>query len=62
VQAIQAAQLLIQQGRLKFGNEQLARELGLYQWDDTALVQDSVMALAMCAFTLQQQMLTVDVF
>jgi hypothetical protein len=50
VQAIQALQLLIQQGRLKYGSEQLDRELGLYQWDDKALVQDSVMAAAIAAF------------
>lgn len=49
VQAIEALQLLIQQGRFKFGSEQLARELGLYQWDDRALVQDSVMAAAIAA-------------
>jgi Terminase large subunit, T4likevirus-type, N-terminal len=49
VQAIQALQLLIQQGRFKFGSEQLGRELGLYQWNDAALVQDSVMAAAIAA-------------
>jgi hypothetical protein len=50
VQAIQALQLLVQQGRFKLGSEQLARELGLYQWDDRALVTDSVMAAAIAAF------------
>jgi hypothetical protein len=50
VQAIQALQLLIQQGRFKYGSEQLDRELALYQWDDKALVQDSVMAAAIAAY------------
>lgn len=50
VQAIQALQLLIQQGRFKYGSEQLGRELGLYQWDDHALIQDSVIATAIAAF------------
>jgi hypothetical protein len=53
-QAIQALQLLIQQGRFKYGAEQLDRELGLYQWDDQALVQDSVMAAAIAAFDVTQ--------
>lgn len=52
-QAIQALQLLIQQGRFKHGIEQLDRELSLYQWDDTALMQDSVMAAAIAAFAAQ---------
>ncbi len=56
VQAIQAAQLLIQQGRLKYdvaddGQAQLDRELSLYEWADAGLTQDSVMALAIAAFT-----------
>jgi hypothetical protein len=55
VQAIQALQLLIQQGRFKYGNEQLDRELGLYQWDDKALVQDSVMAAAIAAYHVVHQ-------
>jgi len=53
VQAIQALQLLIQRGQFKFGSEQLSRELGLYQWEDAGLVQDSVMAAAIAAFTTQ---------
>jgi hypothetical protein len=53
VQAIQALQLLIQQGRLKHDIEQLSRELGLYQWDDKAIIQDSVMAAAIAAYTAQ---------
>jgi hypothetical protein len=50
VQALQALQLLVQQGKLKHDNEQLDRELGLYQWDDKALVTDSVMAAAIAAY------------
>lgn len=53
VQAIQALQLLLQQGRLKYASEQLDRELGLYQWDDKALIQDSVMAAAIAAYETQ---------
>jgi hypothetical protein len=51
VQAIQALQLLIQQGRFKFGaeHEQLARELSLYEWKDQDLIQDCVMAAAIVA-------------
>jgi hypothetical protein len=52
VQAIQALQLLVQKGYLKYGTEehmQLDREMGLYQWDDSKLVQDCVMALAIAA-------------
>jgi hypothetical protein len=51
VQAIQALQLLIQQGRLKHDSEQLDRELSLYQWDDEGLIQDSVMAASIAAIT-----------
>jgi hypothetical protein len=54
VQAIQALQLLIQQGQFKYGSEQLDRELSLYQWDDRDLVQDSVMAAAIAAAATQQ--------
>jgi hypothetical protein len=50
VQAIEALQLLIQQGRFKYGSEQLDRELSLYQWDDRDLIQDSVIAAAIAAF------------
>lgn len=50
VQAIQALQLLIQQGRFKHDNEQLDRELQLYQWSDGGLVTDSVLASAIAAF------------
>lgn len=53
VQAIQALQLLIQTRRFKFGSEQLALELGLYQWDDKGLIQDSVMAAALAADKVQ---------
>jgi hypothetical protein len=50
VQAIQALQLLIQQGRFKHDNEQLDRELQLYQWQDAHQVTDSVIASAIAAF------------
>ncbi len=53
VQAIQALQLLIQQGRAKHGEEQLDRELSLYQWDDAKIVQDSVMSAAIAATAMQ---------
>jgi hypothetical protein len=59
-QAIQALQLLLQQGRLKYGSEQLDRELGLYQWDDKALIQDSVMAAAIAAFAAQLPIIPPD--
>jgi hypothetical protein len=49
-QAIQALQLLVQQGRFKHGEEQLDREMSLYQHDDKALIQDSVMAAAIAAY------------
>ena len=49
VQAIQALQLLIQQGRFKHDVEQLSRELSLYQWNDKDLIQDSVMSAAIAA-------------
>lgn len=50
-QAIQALQLLIQQGQFKFGpaHEQLERELSLYEFDDKNLVQDTVMAASIAA-------------
>jgi len=51
-QAIQALQLLIQQGRFKHDVEQLHRELSLYSWDDDDLTQDCVMAAAMAAETV----------
>lgn len=51
-QAIQALQLLIQQGKLKHGIEQLDRELSLYAWDDEGLIQDCVMAAAMGSLTV----------
>jgi hypothetical protein len=56
VQAIQALQLLIQQGRFKAGAEhdQLMRELSLYEHDDKNLVQDSVMALAIAVQDVHQ--------
>jgi hypothetical protein len=58
VQAIQAAQILIQKGRLKYdvsddGQAVLDRELGLYEWSDKDLIQDSVMALAIAAFQIE---------
>ena len=53
VQAIQALQLLLQQGRFKHDTEQLHRELDLYSWDDDGLVTDSVMAAAFAAFAAQ---------
>jgi hypothetical protein len=49
-QAIQALQLLVQQGRFKHAEEQLDREMGLYEWDDAGLVQDSVMSAAIAAY------------
>lgn len=49
VQAIQALQLLIQQGRFKHGIDQVDRELSLYEWDDDDLIQDCVMAAALGA-------------
>lgn len=55
VQAIQALQLLIQNGHFKYdpqedeGHAQLDRELGLYQFADEKLIQDSVMAAAIAA-------------
>ena len=53
VQAIQALQLLLQQGRFKHNTEQLHRELDLYSWDDEGLVTDSCMAAAFAAFAAQ---------
>lgn len=52
VQAIQALQLLIQQGRFKHDNPQLDRELNLYQWDDRSIVQDEVMAASIAAYAV----------
>lgn len=52
VQAIQALQLLLECGALKCGQEDVLRELRAYQWDDKALVQDCVMALAIAAMHL----------
>jgi hypothetical protein len=53
-QAIAALQLLIQQGRFKFGSEQLGRELGVYEHQDAGLVQDSVIAAAIAAYAAGQ--------
>lgn len=50
IQAIQALQLLIQQGRFKHDNPQLDRELNLYQWEDQSLIQDSVISAAIAAY------------
>jgi hypothetical protein len=53
VQAIQALQLLLEQGALKADwTEQERRELMGYQWDDRNLVQDCVMSLAIGAYYL----------
>ncbi len=52
IQAIQALQLLIQQGRFKHDNPQLDRELNLYQWADKDLIQDEVMAAAIAAYAV----------
>lgn len=49
-QAIQALQLLVQQGRFKHNVEQLDREMSLYQWADDGIVQDAVMAAAIAAY------------
>lgn len=49
-QAIQALQLLVQQGLFKHGEEQLDREMSLYQWLDAGLIQDSVLAAAIAAY------------
>jgi len=54
-QAIEALQLLIQHGQLKYdprrnaAHAQLDRELGLYQFADEKLIQDCVMAAAIAA-------------
>jgi len=53
-QAIQALQLLVQQGQLKYDEPQLGRELSLYQWDDVGLVTDSVIAAAIAARAASQ--------
>jgi hypothetical protein len=53
VQAIQALQLLVQHEQFKHDEPQLGREMSLYQWDDSALVQDSVMAAAIAAQAIQ---------
>lgn len=50
IQAIQALQLLIQQGRLKVTDENVLRELGLYEWRDEGITQDCVMMLAIAAY------------
>lgn len=55
VQAIQALQLLIQQGRLKYDDEQLDRELGLYEWADQDLIQDCVMSAAIAAVQMVER-------
>jgi hypothetical protein len=54
VQAIQALQLLIQQRRFKHAEPQLANELSVYEWNDAGIVQDSVMAASIAAFTVQK--------
>lgn len=54
VQAIKALLLAIERGRLHFDIPQLAGELRRYQWDDSKLVQDCVMAVAGAALTATQ--------
>jgi hypothetical protein len=54
VQAIQALQLLIQQHRFKHMEKQLGAELSVYEWADAGIVQDSVMAASIAAFTVQK--------
>jgi hypothetical protein len=49
LQAIQALQLLLQHGRLRYGSPDLDRELNLYSMPDDALIQDCVMAAAIAA-------------
>src|SRR5205085_7423825 len=50
VQAIQALQLMLQQRQFKFGSEQLALELGLYEWDDGGgMITDPVIAAVIAA-------------
>ena len=44
---------LAEQGHLKCGVEQVLNELKSYQWDDTNIVQDSVMALAIAATQIE---------
>jgi len=54
-QAIQALQLLLQQGRLKARwSPQERRELTMYQWSDEKLQQDCVMSLAIGAYAIEQ--------
>lgn len=54
VQAIQALQLQLEQGRLKAcWTPQERRELSNYAWDDRNLVQDCVMSLAIGAAMMQ---------
>jgi len=61
-QAIQSLQLLLQQRRLAYASDQLDRELGLYQYDDHDLVQDSVMAASIAAFQIVQPQRAVYVY
>ncbi len=53
-QAIQALQLLVQQGRFRHDEPQLGREMSLYQWNDENLVTDSVIAAAIAAHATSQ--------
>lgn len=56
VQAIQALQLLLENGQLKAQwTPQEKNELLLYQWDDKDLVQDCVMSLAIGASVMKDQ-------
>lgn len=52
VQAIQALQLLVQNGVFKHDHEDLDREMQLYQWEDEGLQQDCVMAAAIAAYQI----------
>ena len=49
-QALAALAMLLERGALKADVPELTRELHAYQWDDSDLVQDAVMALAIAAF------------
>lgn len=52
VDMITALQLVLERGALRGDVPRLTRELKSYRWDDKALVQDCVMALAIACFHL----------
>ena len=52
VDMLTALQLVLERGALKGDIPRLTRELKAYRWDDKALVQDCVMALALACFHL----------